>query len=177
MTDARCGRNRNARGNARHDLAGNPRLVQCLNLFSTASKHKGIAAFQADDGFALTAQAHQQRIDFRLRHGMTAAALTRRIKFRLCRLFQQRRVDQVVVYHCITGLQQPQTAQRNQICAAAARPHQINKALFLHAVSPLFTKILPRAVYTHGRHARQTPCPAFRFHIHAAEYPPGPAFL
>ena len=136
--DACRRRDGNGGGNARHFLIGNPRLLQSENFLPASAEHKGVAPFQPHHILPLLCQLHQQLIGFLLGHGMAAAPLSCRVFFRFCRSLQKGMVDEVIIYHRITGFQQPQTPQGNQIPLAAACTYQIHIADFVltHGIFP-----------------------------------------
>ena len=71
--DAGVGARRDARGHARHDLEGDPRLGQPLGLLAAASEHERVAALQPHHPLAGLRAFDHQLLGLRLRHRSLAA--------------------------------------------------------------------------------------------------------
>ena len=73
--NACCCRHRNSRRNTRNLFTGNARRLQRLKLFPASAEHIRVAALQAHHRLTFQRLLHQQVIDLRLLHDMTAITL------------------------------------------------------------------------------------------------------
>ena len=70
-------------GNAGDDFKWHPGGGEFLRLFAAAAKDEWIAAFEADDGFALVGFFNEEGVEFVLRDGVVGGAFAGEDDFRL----------------------------------------------------------------------------------------------
>tara|TARA_B100001287_G_scaffold231463_1_gene202297 strand:- start:23 stop:379 length:357 start_codon:yes stop_codon:yes gene_type:complete len=70
----------NSSSDSRHDLNGNAVLHKMGSLLTTATKQKGISAFETNNATVASSQLHKHRIGARLRNGMMTTAFTNEMK-------------------------------------------------------------------------------------------------
>jgi hypothetical protein len=109
--DPRICRNCDCAADARYNLEADMSLRKGLGFFTAASKDEGIAAFQADDSFALQRFLDQDGIDFHLRDGMMVRKLADVNQLSLRSKFKQQVISQTIMNHHVGVLKAFQAAQ------------------------------------------------------------------
>ena len=89
---------------ARHDLVRHLGLVEHSHFLGATPEHEGVPTLQAEHSLALAGLVHEELAYFLLGHGVPAGLFAYVDCFAILgNLFQQVRIDQVVVDHDIAG--------------------------------------------------------------------------
>ena len=127
--EAGIGRAAGRRGDARHHLDPHAFGHQHIELFAAAAEHERIAALEAHDVAAGFRFRHQQRVDLSLRQRVVALALADEHAAGIApRIFQHRRIDQLVIDDDVGLAQRTGRAQGQQLRIAGACAHQRHAA-------------------------------------------------
>ena len=125
--DARVGRDANSRGDAGHQLEGNPVPNQVLGLLGPAAEDERIAPLEPDHHAPGRGMLEQECVDLILIERAMSARLPRADPHRRRRRqLEQPRAGQVIIDHHVGPRQRLRPAQRQQPRVARPRPHQID---------------------------------------------------
>src|ERR1035437_1000641 len=73
--NAGIGRDRNSRGDARHDFKFDAVLKQLFGFFSASAENKGVAALETNNIFSFQGLLYQKPVDLSLGQGMVRGGL------------------------------------------------------------------------------------------------------
>src|SRR5690606_5473228 len=117
-------------GNARHDLEGNTRRGQFLDLLTTTTEDDGTPALQEQPALGLLLELHPQATDVLLRHGVLRTLLADMDALGIAAAeVEDGLTDETVVEHDVRLLHQAQRAEGQQIRITRTGTNEVDLTL------------------------------------------------